>query len=381
MGREQDWKEIEKSQMNYEQNLKDQYKGVDIIKLSKENRKTVHKVKKINAQADKIVKALLISYVIFLILLTIFGAYIYVAYLNNLKNRVDIDFITDLKKCYGVNAKIVSKDIDKSANGKYVLKSKEKNPIEFIVIKYFGSYRFDYFERTLKLEYENSSDDIKKTFKPHENYNENGEFEYNLSAEASKLSDVDDIVHKYVQMRDNAGSRFGYNWDVNINIDGMTKKIWSMGSNEDEQSISRRIKCEYVVETVNGGDSSKLTDDEIKRYNKPYSLKVFVNGEIVYTKITDTKVQQTALYSYSEEDYTMPISTFENVDGVQITYDKYSTPLELSFKGKTYKIGGSTVDLEHDMIPTYVEVQALKQILGAKLEFDYKEQTLNIVME
>ena len=70
MGREQDWKEIEKSQMNYEQNLKDQYKGVDIIKLSKENRKTVHKVKKINAQADKIVKALLISYVIFLILLT-----------------------------------------------------------------------------------------------------------------------------------------------------------------------------------------------------------------------------------------------------------------------------------------------------------------------
>lgn len=225
MGREQDWKEIEKSQMNYEQNLKDQYKGVDIIKLSKENRKTVHKVKKINAQADKILKALLISYVIFLILLTIFGAYIYVAYLNNLKNRVDIDFITDLKECYGVNAKIVSEDIDKSANGKYVLKSKEKNPIEFIVIKYFGSYTFDYFERTLKLEYENSNDDIKKTFKPHENYNENGEFEYNLSAEASKLSDVDDIVHKYVQMRDNAGSRFGYNWDVNINIDGMTKKI------------------------------------------------------------------------------------------------------------------------------------------------------------
>ena len=126
MGREQDWKEIEKSQMNYEQNLKDQYKGVDIIKLSKENRKTVHKVKKINAQADKIVKALLISYVIFLILLTIFGTYIYVAYLNNLKNRVDIDFITDLKECYGVNAKIVSEDIDKYANGKYVVKSKEK---------------------------------------------------------------------------------------------------------------------------------------------------------------------------------------------------------------------------------------------------------------
>ena len=31
MGREQDWKEIEKTQLNYEQGLKDQYKGIDIV--------------------------------------------------------------------------------------------------------------------------------------------------------------------------------------------------------------------------------------------------------------------------------------------------------------------------------------------------------------
>ena len=51
MGREQDWKEIEKTQTNYEQGIKDQYKGIDIIKLSKENRKTIHKMKKINAKS------------------------------------------------------------------------------------------------------------------------------------------------------------------------------------------------------------------------------------------------------------------------------------------------------------------------------------------
>ena len=68
MGREQDWKEIEKSQMNYEQNLKDQYKGVDIIKLSKENRKTVHKIHKVNVKLDKLLRALLIMYAVFIIL-------------------------------------------------------------------------------------------------------------------------------------------------------------------------------------------------------------------------------------------------------------------------------------------------------------------------
>lgn len=381
MGREQDWKEIEKTQLNYEQGLKDQYKGIDIIKISKENRKTIHKIKKINAKADKLVRALLIWYVIFLILLIIFGTYIYIMYLNNIKNRVNIDFIADLKDCYGINAKVIEKDIDKSGNGKYVLKSKEKKPIEFIVIKKFGSYTFDYFDRTLKEEYEKSSDEIKKTFEPHEKYNVNGEFKYNLNANASSLSDIDNIVHKYIQMRDNAGKHFGYNWNVNINFDGMTEKIWSMGSNEDEESISRRVKCEYVVAKVNGGDNTKFTDEEITRYYKPYSLKVFINGKEVYTTIMNQQVQQTALYSYSEEDYTMPISALGEIEEIQITYNKYSTPLELTFKDKTYKIGGSTVDLENSTIPTYVEVQTLKQIIGAKLEFNYKEQTLNIVVK
>ena len=381
MGREQDWKEIEKTQLNYEQGLKDQYKGIDIVKISKENRKTIHKIKKINAKADKLVRALLIWYVIFLILLIIFGIHIYIMYLNNIKNRVNIDFIADLKDCYGINAKVIEKDIDKSGNGKYVLKSKEKKPIEFIVIKKFGSYTFDYFDRTLKEEYEKSSDEIKKTFEPHEEYNVNGEFKYNLNSNASSLSDIDNIVHKYVQMRDNAGKHFGYDWNVNINFDGMTEKIWSMGSNEDEESINRRIKCEYVVSKIDGGDNTKFTAEEITRYYKPYSLKVFINGKEVYITIMNQQVQQTALYSYSEEDYTMPISALEDIEGVQITYDKYSTPLELTFKDKTYKIGGSTVDLENSTIPTYVEVQTLKQIIRAKLEFNYKEQKLNIVVK
>ena len=319
MGRKQDWKEIEKAQLNYEQGLKDQYKGIDIVKISKENRKTIHKIKKINAKADKLVRALLIWYVIFLILLIIFGTHIYIMYLNNIKNRVNIDFIADLKDCYGINAKVIEKDIDKSENGKYVLKSKEKKPIEFIVIKKFGSYTFDYFDRTLKEEYEKSSDEIKKTFEPHEKYNVNGEFKYNLNANASSLSDIDNIVHKYIQMRDNAGKHFGYNWNVNINFDGMTEKIWSMGSNEDEESISRRVKCEYVVAKVNGGDNTKFTDEEITRYYKPYSLKVFINGKEVYTTIMNQQVQQTALYSYSDEDYTMPISAVRELEVVQIT--------------------------------------------------------------
>ena len=234
MGREQDWKEIEKTQLNYEQGIKDQYKGIDIVKISKENRKTIHKMKKINAKADKLVKALLIWYVIFLILLIMLGLYIYIMYLNNIKSRVNIDFISDLKDCYGINAKVIKKDIDKSGNGKYVLKSKEKKPIEFIVIKEFGSYMFDYFDRTLKEEYEKSGDEIKKTFESHENHENSGLLKYSLIAEPTSLNDIDSIVNKFVQMRDNAGKHFGFDWKVNIRTDVVNQRIFSMGEAEDE---------------------------------------------------------------------------------------------------------------------------------------------------
>ena len=381
MGREHDWKEIEKTQLNYEQGLKDQYKGIDIIKISKENRKTIHKMKKINAKADKLVRALLIWYVIFLILLIIFGTYIYIMYLNNIKNRVNIDFIADLKDCYGINAKVIKKDVDKSGNGKYVLKSKEKKPIEFIVIKEFGRYTFDYFDRTLKEEYEKSGDEIKKTFESHENHENSGLLKYSLIAEPTSLNDIDSIVNKFVQMRDNAGKHFGFDWNVNIRTDGVNQRILSMGETEDEESICRRAKCEYVVTEVELEKEEKFTEEEIERYYKPYALNLFVNGEKVLSKLSKPAMQQNVIYDYYNEDYTMPISALEDIEGIQITYDKYSTPLELTFKNKTYKIGGATVDLEHDTVPTYIEVQTLKQILGAELEFDYKKQTLNIAME
>ena len=381
MGREQDWKEIEKTQLNYEQGIKDQYKGIDIVKISKENRKTIHKMKKINAKADKLVKALLIWYVIFLILLIMLGLYIYIMYLNNIKSRVNIDFISDLKDCYGINAKVIKKDIDKSGNGKYVLKSKEKKPIEFIVIKEFGSYMFDYFDRTLKEEYEKSGDEIKKTFESHENHENSGLLKYSLIAEPTSLNDIDSIVNKFVQMRDNAGKHFGFDWNVNIRTDGVNQRRLSMGETEDEESICRRAKCEYVFTEVELKKEEKFTEEEIERYYKPYALNLFVNGEKVLSKLSKPAMQQNVIYDYYNEDYTMPISALEDIEGVQITYDKYSTPLELTFKNKTYKIGGATVNLEHNTIPTYIEVQNVKQILEAELEFDYKKQTLNIVMK
>ncbi len=379
MGREEDWKEIERSQINYEQGIKDQYRGVDIIKISKENKKTIHKLKKFNKKLDNFIKALLICYAIFLTLLIIGGTIFYIMYLNDIKERVNIDAIADLKNTYGIKTKVISQDLDKYENGKYELKSNEDDPIEFTLVKKFGGYNFDYYAHCLKNEYENSGEDIKQIFEPQETYTDEGLLEYSITAKTEDLNGVDNIVNKFVQMREKAGSHYNYSWNVKIQIDDISQKIISF--EDTEESITRRVKCNYVISRVDSDNTSMLTKAEIERYYKPYSLKLLVNNEQIFTKYSKPSIEQNVLYNYLEEMYDVPIVCFENVDGVQIVYDSNDNATEITYKNKTYKIQRASLDLENNIIPDAPNTETLKQILGAKFEFDFEKRTLNIVVE
>lgn len=381
MGREDDWKEIEKTQENYEQGIKEQFCGVDIVKLSKDNKKSTHRIKKLNKKLDKLVKILLIFNAIFLSLIIILGTYIYITYLDSIKERVNIDAIADLKNIYGIKVKVEENNLDKYENGKYKLESKEENPIEFTLIKKFGSYQFDYYEHCLKRAYENSGEDIKSTFETHESYTDNGLLEYSITAKVSNLKEIDDVVDKFIIMRDNAGKQYNYAWDVYIQIENNVQKIISLGEDESQKTISGRIKCNYVVEKVNKDNTENLTAAEIERYYKPFSLKLFLNGEIVYTKYAIPPVQQNVLYDYYEEEYNMPIVCLEDVEGVQITYDDNNNAKQITYKNVTYEIQGTTLDLGNNIIPNAPNIETLEKILEVKFEFDLKKQTLNIVAE
>ena len=298
-------------------------------------------------------------------------------YLNDIKERVNIDAIADLKNTYGIKTKVISQDLDKYENGKYELKSNEDDPIEFTLVKKFGGYNFDYYAHCLKNEYENSGEDIKQIFEPQETYTDEGLLEYSITAKTEDLNGVDNIVNKFVEMREKAGSHYNYSWNVKIQIDDISQKIISF--EDTEESITRRVKCNYVISRVDSDNTSMLTKAEIERYYKPYSLKLLVNNEQIFTKYSKPSIEQNVLYNYLEEMYDVPIVCFENVDGVQIVYDSNDNATEITYKNKTYKIQRASLDLENNIIPDAPNTETLKQILGAK--FDFEKRTLNIVIE
>ena len=106
-----------------------------------------------------------------------------------------------------------------------------------------------------------------------------------------------------------------------------------------------------------------------------------VNNEQIFTKYSKPSIEQNVLYNYLEEMYDVPIVCFENVDGVQIVYDSNDNATEITYKNKTYKIQRASLDLENNIIPDAPNTETLKQILGAKFEFDFEKRTLNIVVE
>lgn len=83
MGREQDWEEIEKANARYEQKIKEQFGGVDVLKLKKETQKSTQRIKQTNDKLKKLFKIIAIFLIIVVSFLIIFGTRLYIIYMKN----------------------------------------------------------------------------------------------------------------------------------------------------------------------------------------------------------------------------------------------------------------------------------------------------------
>ena len=380
MGREQDWEEIEKANARYEQRIKEQFGGVDVLKLRKETQKSTQKIKQTNDKLKKVFKIIAILQIILVSFIIIFGTGLYIRYMKNTQDRVNVDVVANLKDIYGINAKIISEDVDKSGNGKITLQSKGKEKITFIAMKNFGNYEFDYFDHCLKIAYEKADNDVKAVFEPEEKYTDSGMLDYSLNATTSGLDGIENVVNKFIKVRDIAPDYYDYSWKVNMQVDGFSDQLNSFGLEESEVAICRREQCEYVIFCVDSGKTEKLTNQEIQRYYKKFALKAYLNGNPIYTEMMDEQVQRTILYNYEDEEYDIPVECFEEVAGVEIKYAPNRIPTEITYKGKTYKVEGRNVDLQNNVIPSTVGTSTLEEIFGARFETDMRNKTMNIIV-
>lgn len=246
-----DWDEIEKFEEMRKQTLRDQYHGADILNLAEETKSTRKKIDKFNHVSNKVLKVLAILYIIFLILFIFIVLNIYVFKLKSVKNSVDIDVVQSLKDFYGIDTNILSSDLDSKGNGHFHLVTKGKEKIEFDAEKKFGSYESNYKDLSLKYFYNKWNSPYKDIFQIESGTSDNGLETFTLLAPISDVSDIDNVMNIYMDLKSISGKYYTSQWPVQLYYNNQKHDlIVSYYNNISIETLIDSVKKEIINNSV-----------------------------------------------------------------------------------------------------------------------------------
>lgn len=378
MENKEDWKELEKWNEQHEQKLKEQYKGVDIMKLSEENKKSEKKIKKANKVLGKVGKVIAVFYIIFIVLLIIIGTTVYINKLKEIRNKVDIDVVKTLKETHNANFVIKSKKLDDKGNGTLHLSTKGKIKIKFDVIKKFGNMDYNYDDESLRYFYERWNSDSKNIFEAEEYTDDNGLKKYVVYTNADSIEKIDNAINVYMELKEFAGNYYEEFWPVEIRDGEYKNKLIPVFGDVTLDYVRNMAKREFVMWHIdNNADMPYITEEEQIKYYKPDRLKLIINGDIVINPYNNANQASYLLYDYVDDSYCIPLRFLEKVDGMNLEINEYNQILSMTYKEKKYIIAQEQ-DLENCQIKDVLDAETLTKITGAEVKFDLKNEKVYV---
>lgn len=212
--------------------------GVDIFRENKEEKSKVSKMlDKIFNLLYRIAKILLII-LIFVIIIGTFVLLIW--YYSTIYNKMHVDPVSTLSGMYGKNVEIVSSNIDRNKNGKYILTTKENPEIQFTAIVNWESMREDYSDRCQKYYYERWTNPNKYKLITEERYDENGDIlvfiQYIEIKEKDEIEEKINLIDSFVNF---AGDMFEPDWELYWVINGKRIYPFDIRNLSKEQAINK----------------------------------------------------------------------------------------------------------------------------------------------
>lgn len=378
MENKEDWKELEKWNEQHEQKLKEQYKGVDIMKLSEENKESKKKIKKANKVLGKVGKVIAVFYIIFIVLLIIIGTTVYINKLKEIRNKVDIDVVKTLKETHNANFVIKSKKLDDKGNGTLHLSTKGKIKIKFDVVKKFGNMDYNYDDESLRYFYEKWNSDSKNIFEVEEYTNDNGLKKYVVYTKADSIEKIDNAINAYMELKEFAGNYYEEFWPVELRDGEYKNKLIPISGDVTLERVKNMAKREFVMWHIdNNADMPYITEEEQIKYYKPDRLKLIINGDIVINPYNNANQASYLLYDYVDDSYCIPLRFLEKVDEMNLEINEYNQILSMTYKGKKY-IVAQEQDLENCQIKDILDAETLTKITGAEVKFDLKNEKVYV---
>lgn len=304
MDNKEDWEELEKWNKAREQKLKEQYKGVDVVKLQEESKKSEKLIKKANKIGGKVGKVIAVFYIIFIILLIIIGTTLYISKLEEIKNKVNVDVVKTLGQWRNMEFKVISEKLDSKGNGTLHLETKGKIKIKFDAIKKFGDFEHNYDDESLKYFFEKLDSKSKAIFNVETGTKENGLEQYVIYANIDKLSQIDQVAEAYTELKELAGEYFDEYWPIELRNDEYKGNFITGFGDIKLEKIVDTDKRNYVMWHIdNNVEMPGVTESEITRYYKPNVLYLYINGEQAIKKVSGLEQPVILMYYYKTGDY------------------------------------------------------------------------------
>ena len=317
-------------------------------------------------------------------------------------------YITTIEKNYRQRIEIVEDNSTKKGNGVILFKTEREPIVEFKSVKTIAggveSYYIEYEGKALKYYIENGEEEIFKgieiveiprsitinMFKSEEIL----EFEAYLPIES--YSQLEDGVRQLIELRKFMKKKIRtFEIPLHIKIGEYIGGYDYKEMKAEEEIIYQEKQNYYWYLKNKGEDVNFIPEEDLLKIDRPRTLDVYVNGE----KLLDKEGTEIAKYYaeinktdyetvYVKADYNSEEKYYEakfnqiisNCEQFEMLSNNANMEFDFRYQGKKYGVHYFDNKVHGNKLPSGGNVEFLTEVLKIKLEYDYQNKKVNLII-
>lgn len=364
---------------------------------------------------DGTFKAIKISVKTFIIIGTIVAIIMIIPIVAMVVDKASIVFtmdkegyITTIEKNYRQRIEIVEDNSTKKGNGVILFKTEREPIVEFKSVKTIAggveSYYIEYEGKALKYYIENGEEEIFKEIEIVEiprsitinmfKSEEILEFEAYLPIES--YSQLEDGVRQLIELRKFMKKKIRtFEIPLHIKIGEYIGGYDYKEMKAEEEIIYQEKQNYYWYLKNKGEDVSFIPEEDLLKIDRPRTLDVYVNGE----KLLDKEGTEIAKYYaeinktdyetvYVKADYNSEEKYYEakfnqiisNCEQFEMLSNNANMEFDFRYQGKKYGVHYFDNKVHGNKLPSDGNIEFLTEVLKIKLEYDYQNKKVNLII-
>lgn len=352
--------------------------------------------------SQKLLKAtIVIGIIIIIIMLIPLTIQVYEKVISNLMTMDKRSFIKKIEKTYHQKVEMVQDDSTYKGNGKMTLRTLREPQIEFSTGKnIYDHYILEYEDKALLYYVQNDNQGLLKGLEIEEGtkalrYSQFGSVELLECKGYLPIESYENIaegVHQLLEIKQFMTKKL-YQFEVPLYLkigeyislyDYKTEKGKKELSEEEIVLKEKQTYLWYLKE--NGKDFSFIPEEELFEIDKPRVLDLHINGERIVDihgpVVNDQVSYAIATYDQDKKYYETDISSIvAKCDKFQMLSNNSHMEFDFLYQDKKYKIHYFDDKVRGNKIPAVGDIEILREVFDIKIEYDYENKKVNLIIQ